>query len=148
MKALKQVTLAAVLGALSMTALAEIKPFEAVEYRKGIFKAVKWQFGPMGDMVKGKIDYDAEEFSRRATNLAALSHMPLEGFRAGTYASSTSALPSIEDDWQTFADTMTQFQNNTAALQQAAASGDMKTIKPAFITVARTCKSCHDKFKD
>ncbi len=148
MKKMIKLTLVAALAASSMAAVADIKPFEAVEYRKGIFKAVKWQFGPMGDMVKGKVDYDAAEFSRRAANLAALSKMPLEGFRPGTYASATSALPSIEDDWQTFADTMSQFQDNTAALEQAAASGDMGEIKPAFIKVARTCKSCHDKFKD
>ena len=130
------------------SAWAEPKPFVAVEYRKGIFKAIKWNFGPMGAMVKGKIDYDAESFRRRAENLAALSKMPLEGFRPGTYDRATSALPAIEQDWETFTKGMAALEENTAALAEVAKGGDMKAIKPAFVKVARTCKGCHDQFKD
>lgn len=138
---------AALIG-ISGAALAAPKPFEAVEYRKGIFKAVKWNFGPMGDMLKGKTEFNAEEFARRANNLAALSQMPLEGFIPGTYERSTSALPSIESDWETFAQGMEKFQTNTAALAEAAKSGDKAQIGPAFMQVAKTCKGCHDNFKD
>ena len=140
--------LIATLLAVSAGALAAPKPFEAVEYRKGIFKAVKWNFGPMGDMMKGKQTFDAKEFATRATNLAALSKMPLEGFIPGTYERSTSALPAIEKDWETFAGIMADFETNTAALATAAAGGDQNAIRPAFMKVAQTYKSCHDKFKD
>ncbi len=44
----------ATLLAISAATLAEVKASDAVEYRQGIYKAVKWNFGPMGDMVKGK----------------------------------------------------------------------------------------------
>ncbi len=44
----------------------------------------------MGDTVKGKQDFNAAEFSRRANNLAVLSKIPLEGFVAGTYNGSYS----------------------------------------------------------
>jgi len=106
----------------------------------------------MGDMVKGKQKFNADEFSRRAANLAALSKMPLEGFVAGsyngTYSGSTDALPAIEKDWETFAGIMSDFETNAAALAEAASAGDMDAIRPAFMSVAKTCKSCHDKFKD
>lgn len=148
MKNIARIGLAATLIALGSQAVAAPKPFEAVEYRKGIFKAVKWNFGPMGDMLKGKQAFDAKEFSTRANNLAALSKMPLEGFIAGTYERSTSALPAIESDWETFAGLMADFETNTAALATAAAGGDQNAIRPAFMKVAQTCKSCHDKFKD
>lgn len=148
MNKLATIGLAATLIGISTVALAAPKPFEAVEYRKGIFKAIKWNFAPMGDMMKGKTEFNAEEFSRRAGNLAALSHMPLEGFLPGTYERSTSALPSIEDDWETFSKGMESFQNNTAALADAAKGGDMNAIRPAFMKVAQSCKGCHDKFKD
>ncbi|MCD8520942.1 MAG: cytochrome c [Saccharospirillaceae bacterium] len=136
------------LMAASTLALAEVKPSDAVEYRQGIYKAVKWNFGPMGDMVKGKQEFNAAEFSRRAANLAALSKMPLEGFIAGSYSGSTDALPAIEKDWETFAGIMSDFETSAATLAETAASGDMNAIRPAFMSVAKTCKSCHDKFKD
>jgi cytochrome c556 len=149
------ITRTAVLAALmasSTLTLAEVKVSDAVEYCQGIYKAVRWNFGPMGDMVKGKQEFNADEFSRRAANLAALSKMPLEGFVAGsyngTYSGSTDALPAIEKDWETFAGIMSDFETNAAALAQAASAGDMDAIRPAFMSVAKTCKSCHDKFKD
>lgn len=145
---MKKIVMTVALATIASTSLADVKPFEAVEYRKGIFKAVKWQFGPIADMVKGKQDFNAEEMASRATNLAALSKMPLDGFRAGTYASATSALPVIEEKWDDFAGLMGKFETNTAALAEAAQSGDLKQIKPAFIQVAKTCKSCHDQYKD
>ena len=143
--------LAALMASSTLT-LAEVKVSDAVEYRQGIYKAVRWNFGPMGDMVKGKQEFNADEFSRRAANLAALSKMPLEGFVAGsyngTYSGSTDALPAIEKDWETFAGIMSDFETNAAALAEAASAGDMDAIRPAFMSVAKTCKSCHDKFKD
>jgi len=145
---MKKIVMTVALATIASTSLADVKPFEAVEYRKGIFKAVKWQFGPIADMVKGKRDFNAEEMASRATNLAALSKMPLDGFRAGTYARATSALPVIEEKWEEFAGLMGKFETNTAALAEAAQSGDLQQIKPAFITVAKTCKACHDQFKD
>lgn len=148
MKKITLIGLAAILSATTLTAAAQVKPFEAIEYRQGIFKAVKWNFGPMAEMVRGKQTFDAAEFTRRAENVAALSKMPLEAFVAGTYASKTSALPSIEKDYQTFADMMANFEKTSAALAVAAKSGDLAQIRPAFGEVGKTCKSCHDKFRD
>ncbi|MDK2776833.1 MAG: cytochrome c [Pseudomonadota bacterium] len=148
MKKLAVLGLTAALAGISSAALAAPKPFEAIEYRQGIFKAVKWNFGPMGDMMKGKTEFNAEEFKSRADNLAALSKMPLEGFVAGTYSSKTAALPAIEDDWETFAKGMESFQTASAALAEAAKTGDKGEIGPAFMQVAKTCKGCHDQFKD
>lgn len=148
MKPLFKVAATLVLAGVAGHAAADIKPFEAVEYRKGIFKAVKWHFGAMGDMVKGKAEFDSEDFARRADLLAALSQMPWEGFRPGTYASATSALPVIEDEWEDFTAAGDAFSEKAAALAVAATGDDMKAIKSAFVATARTCKGCHDDFKD
>lgn len=148
MKKITLLGLAAILSATTLTATAQVKPFEAIEYRQGIFKAVKWNFGPMAEMVRGKQAFNADEFARRADNVAALSKMPLEAFVAGTYASKTSALPIIEKDYKTFADMMANFEKTSAALAVAAKSGDLAQIRPAFGEVGKTCKSCHDKFRD
>ncbi|GAA0694270.1 cytochrome c [Marinobacterium maritimum] len=139
--------LAGLLTAASTTAMA-VKPEDAINYRQGTFSAMAWHFGTMGAMVKGKADYDAEDFSRRAEIVAQLSKLPMEGFVPGSYEGDTDALPAIEEDWDKFEGGMNMLVERTAALAEAAQSGDMAQIKPAFGEVGKTCKGCHDNFKD
>ncbi|MBR9830247.1 MAG: cytochrome c, partial [Oceanospirillales bacterium] len=114
----------------------------------GAFSAMAWHFGTMGAMVKGKMDYDAEDFSRRAEIVAQLSKLPMEGFIPGSYTGETDALPAIEQEWDKFEGGMNTLIENTAVLAEVAKSGDMDQIKPAFGEVGKTCKGCHDNFKD
>lgn len=148
MKKMLLIGLTSALTATAGIASAQVKPFEAIEYRQGVFKAVKWHFGPLGDMVKGKTEFNAEEFSRRANLLAALSQMPGEAFLPGTYDKKTGALPNIETERAKFDEGMQNFQTATAELATAAKSGDMNSIRPAFMAAAKTCKACHDNFRD
>lgn len=148
MKKLALVGVAVAMMSASGAALADKKAFEAIEYRQAIFKAVKWQFGPMGDMVRGKQAFDGKEFAQRAQNLAALSQMPLEGFIEDTYASKTAALPKIEKEWDKFSAGMETFSTNAAKLAEVAKTEDLAKIRPAFGEVAKTCKACHDAYKD
>lgn len=148
MKKFTLLGVATVLTCLSLSAAAEIKPFEAVEYRQGIFKAFKWNFGPMGEMVKGKADFNADEFNKRADRMVELSSMPWEAFIAGTYASSTSALPKIETEQDAYNEKIESFQNAIVNLAAAAKTNEMKNIGPAFGQAGKSCKSCHDQFRD
>ncbi|WP_348682580.1 cytochrome c, partial [uncultured Cobetia sp.] len=81
----------------SPAALAD-KTEDAIQYRQAVFQTLAWQFSPMGAMVKGKQDYDAEEFRTRAERLALLAQMPWEGFIVGSYDGDTDALSKIESD--------------------------------------------------
>lgn len=148
MKKLVLLGLATLLTSMSLTATAEVKPFEAVEYRQGIFKAFKWNFGPMADMVKGKTDFNAEEFNKHAERLEQLSFMPWEAFIAGTYAKSTAALPKIQNEQDDFKKEIAKLQKAVANLAAAAKTNEMKNIGPAFGQAGQSCKSCHDKYKD
>lgn len=139
--------LAGLLAAVSTTAIAA-KPEDAINYRQGVFSAVKWHFGTMGEVVKGKQDYDAEDFARRADIVAQLSKLPLEGFVAGSYEGDTDALPAIEENWDKFEGGMNKFIETADALAAAAKTGDMDQIRPALGEVGKTCKGCHDNFKD
>ena len=134
--------------AVASTAAMATKPEDAIDYRQGVFSAIKWHFGTMGAMVKGKMDYDAEDFARRAEIVAQLSQLPKEGFIEGSYSGDTDALPAIEENWDKFEGGMNMLAESTAKLAEVAASGDMDQIRPAFGEVGKTCKGCHDNFKD
>jgi cytochrome c556 len=130
------------------TALASDAIDDAIKYRKGVFSAVKWHFGTMGEVVKGNQDYNAEDFARRAEIVAQLSKIALEGFVAGSYEGDTDALPAIEQNWDKFEGGMHKFTETAEALAVAAQSGDLAQIRPAFGEVGKTCKGCHDNFKE
>ena len=146
MKKITLLGLAAAITAFSFTAQAEIDVKDAIEYRQGIFKAYKWNFGPMADMVRGKTEFNAEEFAKRAHKLQELSSMPIEGFVAGSYAGSNT-LPAIEKEWNTFVEKMTSFEQAADKLASAADTGDLKQIRAAFGDAGKGCKSCHDQFR-
>jgi cytochrome c556 len=80
--------------------------------------------------------------------VAQLSKLPLEGFIAGSYEGDTDALPAIEQNWDKFEGGMNMFAEKADALAAAAKTGDMDQIRPAFGEVGKTCKGCHDNFKD
>ncbi|SIT07089.1 c-type cytochrome [Neptunomonas antarctica] len=121
---------------------------KAIEYRQGVFNTIKWNFGPMAGMVKGKIDFDAAEFARRADAVAALATMPGEGFIEGSGVGDTGAKPAIWENKEKFDEGMDALAKNAAALAVAAKSGDMDIIKPAFGQLGKTCKGCHDDFRE
>ena len=98
---LKQLFLGATLCALTFGATANSvfeEPSDAIEYRQAAFSMIRVQIGDMGDMLKGKVPFDAERFKHRANNAAALSKMPWEAFVAGSDKGETSALPAIWSD--------------------------------------------------
>ncbi|MBR9883235.1 MAG: cytochrome c [Oceanospirillales bacterium] len=140
---------AAVGGVLLVSALsvqaAEVD--DAIEYRQGIFNAFKWNLGPMGAMIKGKMPYDQAQFTLHAQRLETLSHMPLEGFVEGSDSGDTDAKAEIWSDMDTFSAGFDKLQTNAAALVEASNTGDMEQIKPAFGAVAKSCKGCHDNFR-
>ncbi|HEA17478.1 hypothetical protein LCGC14_2143870 [marine sediment metagenome] len=148
---LKQLLLGATLSALTFGATANSafeKPSDAIEYRQAAFSMIRVQIGDMGDMLKGKVPFDAERFQQRANNAAALSKMPWEAFVAGSDKGDTSALPAIWSDNETFMKKAAAFQQYADELAVAAQTGDKKVIAKAFGPWAKGCKDCHTSFKD
>lgn len=122
---------------------------DAIEYRRAVFEVIAGNFKPMGAMVEGKIDYDAERFARNAERVAALSRMALEGFEGGPHAGETESLDAIWDEWEKFQQGMQQFQEQAQGLASAAEGGaGMSQVRGPFVEVADTCKGCHDNFRE
>lgn len=147
----KQVFLGTILSTLTLGASANSafeEPKDAIEYRQAAFSMIRVQIGDMGDMLKGKVEFDAERFKHRANNAAALSKMPWEAFVEGSDKGDTSALPAIWSDNETFMKKAVAFQQYADELAVAAQSGDKKVIAKAFGPWAKGCKDCHKSFKD
>ncbi len=148
---LKQLMLGSMLSTMAFGASANTvfeEPSDAIEYRQAAFSMIRVQIGDMGDMLKGKVPFDAERFQKRANNAAALAKMPWEAFIAGSDKGDTAALATVWSDNQTFMKKALSFQQYADELAIAAKSGDQKVISKAFGPWAKACKDCHKSFKD
>ena len=141
----------AIAGLMAVTALsaqAESKKEKAVEYREGVFAAMGWNFKPIVDMIKGKIDYNADELAMRAERVSQLASMPWEGFIEGTHnMRMTDAKEKIWSNMDDFRDLADKLERKTKALADATPADNPADIKKEVMAVGKTCESCHDEYK-
>jgi cytochrome c556 len=129
-------------------AVAGPKPEEAVAYRQGILRALGWNVGEMGAMVKGDSAFDAQRFAFLAGRTAALAPMALEGFTADTRDAKSHAKPALWDNLDDLKSRMGELEKSTAALAAAGRSGDEGRMKQAFGETVQICKGCHDEYRE
>ncbi|WP_444984440.1 c-type cytochrome [Halomonas mongoliensis] len=127
---------------------------KAIEYRQDALRVMAFQTGPLGDMVQGNIDYDAEEFALRANNLAALAHLPWEAFIEGSlqgddHGIETDAMAGIRDNRDDFTSRAETLGEETATLARMANDGEeFSALRRQMGTVVNTCRGCHDNYRD
>lgn len=120
---------------------------DAMEYRQSTFKMVGQHFGAMAAMVKGKVEYDAAAFAKNAEAVAMLSQLSGNGFvTEGTHKKSR-VKKAVWENKADFDKKVTEFQTASAALAEAAKSGELDKAKAAFGGVGKTCKGCHTDYR-
>jgi cytochrome c556 len=121
---------------------------DAVEYRKASFQLIRHNMMDLGDMVRGKVPYDAARVQKRATALAAVTTLPWEAFTVpGADKASGDAKAEIWANLQDFNGRADQLQKDALQLQSAATAADQTAVKAAFAAFAKNFKACHDKYK-
>jgi cytochrome c556 len=122
---------------------------KAIDFRNSVMTIFKWNMDPMGAMVKGEMPYDQNAFAAYAKDLAAAAHLDLlAGFPEGSEEGDTGALPDIWLNWEGFVKRYETLKTETAKLSEIAQDGDMDAAKAQFQTVGKSCKGCHQEFKD
>lgn len=136
---------------VSGPALAQGQPSrgeQLLKYRKAVYQAIAWNFGPMSQMAQGKIPFDAREFDVRASRVAGLTPMLAETYSPETQGvSGTKAKPELWSNRADFDAKMKDLVDRSATLAKVAQGGDEARSKAAFLDTAGACKACHDKYK-
>ncbi|MDC7703689.1 c-type cytochrome [Vogesella indigofera] len=121
---------------------------DPVAQRQEVFKQYKQTVGTMAKTVKGETPYSKDEFAKLAAHLDALAQQPWQHFPAGSDKGKTDARAEIwskPQDWKAAID---KHKTETAKLKQTAAGGDLAAIKAQFGATQKTCKACHDSFRN
>ncbi|MDA0237891.1 MAG: cytochrome c [Proteobacteria bacterium] len=121
---------------------------KAVKYRQGAFTVMGWNFEVIVDMIKGKRPFDQVDFTRRAKIIANVSQIPMEGFATESHAGATKAKPEIWTNYPDFEQKMKLMQNAAELLATTSLSGDYDASKRAVSALGKTCKACHDEYRN
>lgn len=138
---------AAVLGApLTMASFDPREPLQS--YRQAYFTMVAMNFGPMSDMVRGKMAWDQQAMAGFAEELGAIAELDLlRGFAPGSEKGETRAKPAIWDNMDDFEAKYADFREAVDGLESAVAGGDRAAIGEAIKNTGGACKACHDEYK-
>lgn len=122
---------------------------DAVDYRQGVFQALKWNIGPLAAMAKGEAEFDAAEAEMRAGRIALLATWIVEGFPEGSdMEAETDALPEIWENRDDFADKAGDLNAAAAQLAEAApALEGASELGPLVGQIGQACKACHDEYR-
>ncbi len=143
-------TLAVVAATLSLPAAAQFqKPEDAVKYRQSGMFVMANHFGRIGAMVNGRAPYDAAAATANAEIVSTMSMLPFAGFVEGT--ASTTKGGAKADIWTKRADFdagARKMQQEITKLVAAAKTNNLDNLKAAFGEVGKTCKGCHDDYRN
>lgn len=125
------------------------KPEDAVKYRKAAFTVMATHFGRIGAMAQGRVPFDGAAAVANAEIVAELSKLPYAGFVEGT-AGTDKGTPkaNVWSERAKFDEAAKNLQTEAAKLALAAKSNNLDQLKAAFGATAKTCKSCHDNFRN
>jgi cytochrome c556 len=126
---------------------------KAIEARQSFMQLYSFNLGLVGEMAKGKTEYDAETASNAAQNLLALAKMntgpmwPQGSSKADAGLEEvTRALPEI---WTTYPKVAEKQDALTAALETFAtvAGKDLASLRGGMKAVGDGCKACHEDLR-
>ncbi len=155
-KPLQAAIAAAMISAMTATAVAHAEDegqksvSQAIDYRTSVMTVIRWNFKPMGDMLKGKRPYDGAAFTRHMRDLEnAVSLDLLAGFPEDSdEGEDTSAKAEIWMNWEDFEQKFKDLRQQTARLSKAVQGGDRSDIEAEFNALGKACKACHREYKE
>ena len=137
---------------LAFSASAAQDPNEkAIKARKAVMTLQSWYAGPLFQMAKGDMEYDAEAAGAYAAALSTMATIKGDamwpsGTDNGAYEGKTRALPEI---WTTYPEVAKKGEAlSEAAAALAAVAGDgLDALRSKIGPVGKACKGCHDDFR-
>lgn len=145
-------TLAAalLLAALPTQAQQAPKPEQLIKWRQSAYQVIAWNTG----RVKANVDgtYNKDEVIRAANTVAALANSGLgslfaPGTETGKGWRDTTVKPNLFTDGAGVAAVATAFNKEANELARVAQGGDVNAVKAQLAALQKTCKACHDDYR-
>ena len=146
-----KIVLALLATTLAGTALAQVKPEDAIKYRQSGYAFMAWNMGRIKMNVEGD-KFNKEEVLKAATAIQAIANsgmgaLYLPGTDKGKGWEETRAKANIWTEQEKLGKAAMAFNKEANELAKVAASGDAAAVGAQLGKLGGTCKGCHDDFK-
>ncbi|MFC0708952.1 c-type cytochrome [Azorhizophilus paspali] len=137
----------------TLSAEAQLKPEEQIEYRQAGYSFMAWNMGKIkAQVVDGSVPYNKAQVVAAANAIAAIANSGMGSlYGPGTATDQMGDKTRLKPEFFKNLDEANKLARNfTGAvdkLTSEAASGDQARIKTALGEVGKTCKACHDQFR-
>jgi cytochrome c556 len=141
------------MGLFSQTALAELKPEDAIKYRKANYSVLAWNMAKIKAMaIDNEQAFDEKKVAAAANAIAAIANsgmgaLYIPGSENSIGEMKTQAKPEIFTDAEGVKEVAVKFIQAANDLQKAATSGNQDAVLKAFKETGASCKACHDKYR-
>jgi cytochrome c556 len=160
MKRLYSVGVAAALATMSVMAVSQGAPGgppnpaaqakTAIETRQAVFKLINNQNGPIGGMLRNRVEFDAAVVARNAARIEMLATMIPDLFVTDTRQFKDTKTLALDGIWASQADFKAKadgLNKAAAALAEVAKTGDKANTLKAAADVGKACGACHDNYR-
>ena len=126
---------------------AETSVENAIKYRQAVMGSMAAHAETLSLMVFNKVE--PNEFYQSHADALANGTAELKFlFPEGSGQGDTDALPEIWENPEDFSAARLKSEKAFAALREAVASGDSKAVMSAFAAAGKSCKGCHEKYRE
>ena len=123
-------------------------PDQLVSKRQAIFKKFTKTLEPLGMVARDRQDYVRVEFMANAQALQELSSQPWAYFTADGNYPPTRAKPEVWSQAAEFKQAQTSYLAAVEQLVKISGDNDLPAIRASVDAVQKSCKSCHEKFRN
>lgn len=128
------------------------KPEQLIKWRQSAYQVIAWNAGRIKANVEGA-SYNKDEVVKAANTIAAIANSGLgslfaPGTESGKGWHDTSVKPELFTDGAKAGAAAGAFNKAANELAQVAAGGDAGAVKAQFAALNKTCKGCHDDFRN
>jgi cytochrome c556 len=116
------------------------------KYRSSVMKAIGGQMGSMGSSLKE--DVFRENLRFHASAMADLADIVPTLFPQGSGAGKSETLPAVWEKPDEFKARVDDFVVAAKQLEKISSEGDLKAFISGMQKLGKTCKGCHDDFRE
>lgn len=117
-----------------------------IKYRQGVMGAVGGHMSAMAAILRNQVHFD--QFRLHADAMADLADVVPHVFPEGSGDGKTEALPEIWEEPEDFESRLDDFVKAARGISAAAETGEMSEIGPAIDALGKSCKGCHDNYRE
>ena len=126
---------------------------KAIKARQAVMQLYSFNLGKLGAMVKGEMEYNADQAKMAADNLVKAASIGQDAMWPEGTAIEDPGMEgktwAKKDAWTTYPEVANKHKDLQAAAAKMAeaAGGGVDAIKGAIGGVGGSCKGCHEKFR-